>query len=588
MPIEPNPHHGTTPAEGRATAGRKDTAEGKAQAEGKSQADGEDPAEWLAGAARSRPDRLFLREPGGRELTYAALHEQTRRFAAAFRARGVAHGDRVAVQVDKSVDAVLLYLACLQRGAVFVPINTANTAREVDYFLRDSEPRLAVIRPADRPLLEPLAAAAKVRHLETLGVRGDGSLAELVRSSAAAACPPRQGGSQSLAAIVYTSGTTGRSKGAMLTRANLAANAAVLADAWRFTENDVLLHTLPLFHVHGLMVAINTVLASRSSLVLLPRFDAAAVLEHLPSATVYMGVPTHYTRLLKEPALERAATGMRLFISGSAPLLAETHAEFARRTGHLILERYGMTETLMNSSNPYEGPRVPGSVGPPLPGVAIRVSRPAGGPAAGGPAAGGPAAGDPAAAAAGAVGEAAAAAGADAGTAGTGGAEAAIGNLEVKGPNVFAGYWNDAEKTRAEFTADGWFKTGDVGHIDAAGYVHIVGRAKDLVITGGYNVYPKEVELELDALTGVLESAVFGVPHPDFGEAVTAAVVRSPAAALSEAAIIAAVKPRLAGYKIPKRIIFIDELPRNAMGKVQKNALRATYAALYRGAQPSN
>jgi malonyl-CoA/methylmalonyl-CoA synthetase len=408
-------------------------------------------------------------------------------------------------------------------------------------------------------LLEPLAAAAQIRHLETLGVHGDGSLAELVRSSAAAACPPRQGGPHSLAAIVYTSGTTGRSKGAMLTRGNLAANAAVLADAWRFTENDVLLHTLPLFHVHGLFVAINTVLASRSSLVLLPKFDAAAVLLHLPLATVYMGVPTHYTRLLQEPALDRAATvGMRLFISGSAPLLAETHAEFARRTGHLILERYGMTETLMNSSNPYEGPRVPGSVGPPLPGVAIRVSRPAASPAAA--------------------------------AAATGGEDAeatAIGDLEVKGPNVFAGYWKDAEKTRAEFTTDGWFKTGDVGRIDALGYVHIVGRAKDLVITGGYNVYPKEVESELDALTGVLESAVFGVPHPDFGEGVTAAVVRSPAAQWSEAAIIAAVKPRLSSYKIPKRIVFLDELPRNAMGKVQKSVLRATYAALYRGVQTS-
>jgi malonyl-CoA/methylmalonyl-CoA synthetase len=462
----------------------------------------------------------------------------------------------------------------------------------VDYFLRDCGPRLAVVRPADRPLLEPLAAAAQIRHLETLGVHGDGSLAELVRSSAAAACPPRQGGPHSLAAIVYTSGTTGRSKGAMLTRGNLAANAAVLADAWRFTENDVLLHTLPLFHVHGLFVAINTVLASRSSLVLLPKFDAAAVLLHLPLVTVYMGVPTHYTRLLQEPALDRAVTiGMRLFISGSAPLQAETHAEFARRTGHLILERYGMTETLMNSSNPYEGPRVPGSVGPPLPGVAIRVSRPAASPAAAAAATGGEDAEATAAADGAALGAAAAAAVAphDAEAAGDSDRrETAIGNLEVKGPNVFAGYWNDAEKTRAEFTTDGWFKTGDVGRIDALGYVHIVGRAKDLVITGGYNVYPKEVESELDALTGVLESAVFGVPHPDFGEGVTAAVVRSPGGQLSEAAIIEAVKPRLSSYKIPKRIVFLDELPRNTMGKVQKSALRAAYAALYRGVQTSH
>jgi malonyl-CoA/methylmalonyl-CoA synthetase len=333
----------------------------------------------------------------------------------------------------------------------------------------------------------------------------------------------------------------------MLTRGNLASNAATLADVWRFTENDVLLHTLPLFHVHGLFAAINTVLASASSLVLMPKFDAATALAHLPEVTVYMGVPTHYTRLLQEPGLNRGVTAnMRLFVSGSAPLRAEIHQEFLRRTGHTILERYGMTETLMNTSNPYDGARVPGSVGPALPGVAIRVSRTA-----------------------------------------TGAAESAadaVGTLEVKGPNVFAGYWGDAEKTRGEFTADGWFKTGDLGRIDRDGYVHIVGRAKDLVISGGYNVYPKEVEMELDAVTGVFESAVFGVPHPDFGEGVTAAVVGEPGAVLSEAGIIGAVKARLAGYKIPKRIVFVEELPRNAMGKVQKNALRATYVSLYRAA----
>jgi malonyl-CoA/methylmalonyl-CoA synthetase len=444
----------------------------------------------------------------------------------------------VAVQVDKSVDAVLLYLACLDLGAVFVPINVANTENEVDYFLRDSTPRVAVVMPSSRALLEPLAMKAQIGHLETLGASGEGSLPELVGRCGGEAGPVRQYGANSLAAIVYTSGTTGRSKGAMLTRGNLACNAEALAAAWRFTENDVLLHTLPLFHVHGLFAAINTVLASRSSLLLLPRFDAASVLRHLPAVTVYMGVPTHYTRLLQDPGLDRAAAaGMRLFISGSAPLLAETHRDFAERTGHRIIERYGMTETLMNSSNPYDGARVPGSVGPALPGVSIRVSNAADG----------------------------------------------IGGLEVKGPNVFSGYWGDAEKTRAEFTSDGWFKTGDVGRIEKDGYVYIMGRAKDLVISGGYNVYPKEVETELDALTGVLESAVFGVPHPDFGEGVTAAVVRESGVALSEADIISAVKARLAGYKIPKRILFVDDLPRNAMGKVQKNALRSAYAALYLG-----
>ncbi len=497
-----------------------------------------DPADWIDDGVRRGPHRPFLRTTEGRELTYAGLADQIARFASALAARGVQQGDRVAAQVDKSVDAILLYLACLDLGAVFVPINVANTENEVDYFLRDSGPRLAVIKPSRRALLEPVAMKAQIGHVETLGADGEGSLPELVGRCAAGARTARQRGGDSLAAIVYTSGTTGRAKGAMLTRGNLACNAEVLAEMWRFTENDVLLHTLPLFHVHGLFVAINTVLAARSSLLLLPKFDAASVLAHLPAATVYMGVPTHYTRLLQEPAFDlAAAAGMRLFISGSAPLLAETHRDFSERTGHRIIERYGMTETLMNSSNPYDGPRVPGSVGPALPGVSIRVSDAADG----------------------------------------------IGGLEIKGPNVFAGYWGDPDKTRGEFTRDGWFKTGDVGRIEDDGYVYIMGRAKDLVISGGYNVYPKEVEVELDALTGVLESAVFGVPHPDFGEGVTAAVVREPGAGVSEAGIIRAVKTRLAGYKIPKRVLFLDELPRNAMGKVQKNALRSAYAALYLG-----
>jgi len=503
----------------------------------------EDPANWIDNAALNQPQRSFLRTPQGRELSYLALRDQTIRFASVLTARGVVPGDRVAVQVDKSVDAVLLYVACLSMGAVFVPINAANTANEVDYFLRDSRPRLAVVRPADRTLLEPLADRAHVQHLETLGTDGDGTLPELVRRCAPTSQSPRMGGANSLAAIVYTSGTTGRSKGAMLTRGNLASNAATLADIWRFTENDVLLHTLPLFHVHGLFVAINTVLASASSLVLMSKFDAAMVLARLPEVTVYMGVPTHYTRLLREPGLNHDVTSrVRLFVSGSAPLLTETHHEFKRRTGHMILERYGMTETLMNTSNPYDGARVPGSVGLALPGVAIRVS-------------------------------------------GSSGADASsadgIGTLEIKGPNVFAGYWGDADKTRGAFTGDGAFKTGDLGRIDREGYVYIVGRANDLVISGGYNVYPKEVETELDAVAGVLESAVFGVPHPDFGEGVTAAVVVEPGAVLSEAGIIGAVKAQLAGYKIPKRIVFVDELPRNAMGKVQKAALRTTYASLY-------
>jgi malonyl-CoA/methylmalonyl-CoA synthetase len=502
-----------------------------------------DPDEWIETAARNHPRRAFLKTAAGREISYGALREQSARFASALQQRGVRAGDRVAAQVEKSPEAVLLYVACLKLGAVFVPINTANTPHELDYFLRDSQPHIAIVRPRDLPTLAPLARRAGVVHVETLGVEGDGSLPSLVAESRVEPGAAAHAGANSPAAIVYTSGTTGRSKGAVLTRANLATNAAALVEAWRFTGSDVLLHTLPLFHVHGLFAAINTVLASASSLLLLPKFDAASVMRHLREVSVYMGVPTHYTRLLQQEALNLDSTArVRLFISGSAPLLIETHQEFFRRTGHTILERYGMTETLMNTSNPYEGPRVPGSVGPPLPGIAIRAVYPDSGTPAGD----------------------------------------AIGLLEVKGPNVFAGYWRDEEKTRGEFTADGWFKTGDLGRIDEAGYVHIVGRAKDLVISGGYNVYPREVEAELDMLLGVLESAVFGVPHPDFGEGVTAAVVLRLGAVLTEAEIIGASRTRLASYKVPKRVILLDELPRNALGKVQKNALRAAYAELYR------
>jgi malonyl-CoA/methylmalonyl-CoA synthetase len=441
------------------------------------------------------------------------------------------------------VEAVLLYVACLRMGAAFVPINTANTPDEVDYFLRDSQAKIAVVRPQDRELLEPPATRAGVRHVETLGTEGEGSLLALAGESDESPDRPRGLGANALAAIVYTSGTTGRSKGAMLTRANLASNAAALVEAWRFTSRDVLLHVLPLFHVHGLFAAINTVLASGSSLMLLAKFDAAEALKHFAHATVFMGVPTHYTRLLQQAGLNPEATArMRLFVSGSAPLLMETHREFLRRTGHAILERYGMTETLMNTSNPYAGVRKPGSVGKPLPGISVRV--------------------------AGATDVAAT-------------PDDIIGTLEVTGPNVFAGYWRDQEKTRGEFTADGWFKTGDLGRIDREGYVHIVGRAKDLVISGGYNVYPKEVEMELDALSGVLESAVFGVPHPDLGEGVTAVIVPRVCAVVSEQDIINSLQSRLARYKVPKRVLLIGELPRNSMGKVQKNVLRAAYASLY-------
>ena len=503
-----------------------------------------DPAGWVERTAGNE-NCVFLKTPQGRQVSYAALHEQSGRLAAALIRRGVRPGDRIAVQVDKSVEAVLLYVACLRLGAVFVPINVANTPNEVEYFLCDSAPRVAVIRPQDMSVLETPARQAGIEHIETLGAEGEGSLLELTADCAANFAPSQLSG-PSLAAIVYTSGTTGRSKGAMLTRANLASNAEVLAEAWRFTSADVLLHTLPLFHIHGLFAAINTVMASGAGLLLLSKFDAAQTLQHLRDATVYMGVPTHYTRLLQHSGLNQDSTAtIRLFVSGSAPLQPETHRVFLERTTHVILERYGMTETLMNTSNPYEGLRLPGSVGPPLKGTSIRVSNSESGAVEPEP--------------------------------------EVIGTLQVKGPNVFAGYWRDEEKTRGEFTADGWFKTGDVGRIDRNGYVHIVGRAKDLVISGGYNVYPKEVETELDALAGVLESAVIGVPHPDLGEGVTAAVVAKPDVVLSEEAIIDALKLRLARYKVPKRILLIDELPRNTMGKVQKNALRKSFAALYAG-----
>jgi malonyl-CoA/methylmalonyl-CoA synthetase len=393
-------------------------------------------------------------------------------------------------------------------------------------------------------MLAPIAAAAGVTHLETLGPEGDGSLAELVRQCEGGAARPPPLPAGALAAIIYTSGTTGRSKGAMLTRGNLASNGSALAAAWQFSAGDVLLHALPLFHVHGLFAAISTVLASGASLLLLGGFDAAQTLEHLPAATVLMGVPTFYTRLLQMPGLDRRSTAhIRLFVSGSAPLPAEVLREFERRTGHVILERYGMTETLMNTSNPYDGARLPGFVGLPLRGVEVRLY--------------------------------------DADSGAPVGQSGAVGAIEIRGPNVCAGYWRDPARTQSEFRADGWFRSGDLGRFNRDGYLQIVGRARDLVITGGYNVYPKEVEGEIDALPGVLESAVIGVSHPDFGEGVTAVVVARSGATLNEEDIVKGLRPRLARYKIPKRVLVVADLPRNAMGKVQKNLLRERYASLY-------
>lgn len=495
---------------------------------------------WLARAVRIFPLHPFLTTPNGRTLSYEDFDRLSTRFGHALAQCGVRVGDRVTAQVDKSPEAIALYVACLKTGAAFVPLNTAYTLTELQYFIDDSQPRIAVVRP--QTLAQACALLPAIRF-ETLDEAGGGSLAELASQCGETPLSGDVITSESLAALLYTSGTTGRSKGAMLTRGNLASNAATLASAWRFTASDVLLHALPIFHVHGLFVAVNTVLASGSSMIFLPGFDAAAILRELPRSTVMMGVPTFYTRLLQQSGLDAdVARNMRLFVSGSAPLLPETHRQFRERTGHAILERYGMSETLMNTSNPYDGERVPGSVGPALPGVEVRIADPDTGAAAG---------------------------------------PGIIGMIEVRGPNVFSGYWRMPQKTAAEFTSDGFFITGDLGRIDERGYVHIVGRNKDLVITGGYNVYPVEVETEIDALPGVVESAVIGLPHADFGEAVTAVVVRQPSAAIDEAGIRQALAPRLAGFKLPKRVIFVDELPRNTMGKVQKSVLRESHRTLY-------
>ncbi|MGZ8364383.1 MAG: malonate--CoA ligase [Caulobacteraceae bacterium] len=477
---------------------------------------------------------LFLRSTA-RDFNYQDLSAESGQLSNALITLGVRPGDRVLAQVEKSARALFLYLTCLRAGAVFLPLNPAYTKAEVAYFIGDAEPALCVCDPANRAALEEIAGSARI---ETLDANGEGSLADL------AAVQPtefdtlaREPGD--LAAIVYTSGTTGRSKGAMITHGNLASNARTLAQAWAFTADDVLIHALPIYHVHGLFVAVNTVLTAGASMIFLPRFDPAEVIGLMKRATVLMGVPTFYTRLLSSPGLTREATAnMRLFVSGSAPLLAETHRAFAERTGHAILERYGMTETGMNTSNPYDGKRIAGTVGPPLPGVQVRITDP------------------------------------DTGAALAGGE---IGMIEVKGPNVFAGYWRMPEKTAAEFRPGGWFITGDLGVIDARGYVSIVGRGTDLVITGGLNVYPKEVEAEIDAIPGVIESAVIGLPHPDFGEAVTAVVAVAPGAALTEHDVLAALDGRLAKFKQPKRVILVVDLPRNAMGTVQKALLRERY-----------
>ena len=490
----------------------------------------------ILSVAHRAGDKPFLIEGEDVRLAFADLEPQTARLAARLVALGGRPGARIVVQVEKSVEAVLLYLAALRAGMVFVPLNTAYTPAELEYFIGDAEPAVVVCRPADEAAVRPIARAASV---VTLAADGAGTLLADMPQEGVPVAPM---GAQDLAAILYTSGTTGRSKGAMLTHANLLSNALTLKDLWQWRDDDVLIHMLPIYHVHGLFVGLHGALLAGASVLFHQGFDPAAVIGDFARATVLMGVPTHYTRLMDAPNLSPdACARMRLFISGSAPLLAEAHLRFESLTGARILERYGMTECGMITSNPYDGERIAGTVGYPLPGVDVRVRKDDGNLAR---------AGEP-------------------------------GALEVRGPNVFAGYWRNPEKTAQEFRADGFFITGDVATQDSDGRITLVGRAKDLIIAGGLNIYPKEIEEAIDALPGVAESAVIGVPHADLGEAVVAVVARQRGAALDKDAVMSGIAPQLARFKHPREVIIVDELPRNAMGKVQKAALRAEHGALF-------
>jgi len=496
----------------------------------------------IASRIRERRSATCLETPGGTRYTFADLDAEAARYARLFASLGLRPGDRVAVQTEKSPAALFAYLGCLRAGLVYLPLNTAYRDLEIAYFLENAEPGLVVCAPERLGAVQSLAAKQGVAHVLTLDAEGRGSLYDQARAHAddfaTAVVAP-----DDIAVILYTSGTTGRPKGAMITHANLAANGLSLHRAWGWQPGDVLLHALPIFHIHGLFVACHCALLNASKILFLPKFDVAAVMRALPRVTVFMGVPTYYTRLLAEPEFGAdVCRNMRLFTCGSAPLLPQTFQEFRERTGHTILERYGMTETGMNTSNPLDGPRLPGTVGPPLPGVAVRIVDEQGNDIGNGE----------------------------------------VGQLLVKGENVFKGYWRLPEKTAEEFTADGFFRTGDLARRDDNGYVSIVGRAKDLIISGGLNIYPKEIESYLDKLEGVAESAVIGVPHPDFGEAVVAVVVRAPDdTTLDEAGIISALKGRIAGFKVPKRVFIVTDLPRNTMGKVQKNLLREQHGSLF-------
>ncbi len=479
-----------------------------------------------------------------RSYSWRELDEHTARIANLLTSLSLPAGSRVAVQTEKSVEALMLYLGVLRAGYVYLPLNTAYQASEIEYFIGNAEPAVVVCSPKSLAWIQPIADAAKVTCVFTLDETGGGTLMQAATTQTTAHAIATKS-ADDLAAILYTSGTTGRSKGAMLSHDNLLSNALTLKDYWGWVAADVLIHALPIFHVHGLFVASHCALLSGAKMIWFSKFDPNAVIARLPEATVFMGVPTLYVRLLGDARLNRdICKNMRLFVAGSAPLLIETFNEWRDRTGHTILERYGMSETAMLTSNPYDarhGERRGGTVGFPLPGVQVRVSDDQGAECP--------------------IGE--------------------IGGIEVKGPNVFNGYWRMPEKTKEEFTADGWFKTGDVGKIDNRGYVVIVGRSKDLIISGGYNVYPAEIEGYINDMSGVAESAVVGVPHPDFGEAGVAVVVGKPGATLDADAMVASLKGKIANFKVPKRVFVVDDLPRNAMGKVQKNLLRQQHAKLF-------
>ncbi|CAN5707183.1 malonyl-CoA synthase [soil metagenome] len=498
----------------------------------------------LRAAFPEQLDATAIETDSGLHYSWRDLDRATAMIANLLVSLKLPKGARIAVQVEKSVEAAMLYLATLRAGYVFLPLNTAYQSAEIDYFIGNAEPSVVVCSSKNLEWVNRIAKQAGTKHVFTLDDNRTGTLlAQAARQSDRH--KTAQKSADDLAAILYTSGTTGRSKGAMLTHGNMLSNAVMLKDYWGWKEGDVLIHALPIFHVHGLFVALHGALINGSKMIWLGKFDPALVVRKLPEATVFMGVPTLYVRLLQEPGLTRqACANMRLFIAGSAPLLIETFNEWQERTGHTILERYGMSETIMLTSNPCEevqGERRGGTVGFPLPGVSLRVLSDAGEPCT----------------------------------------TDEIGGIQVRGPNVFSAYWRMPEKTKEEFTDDGYFKTGDVGKIDGLGYVTIVGRSKDLIISGGYNVYPAEIEGYINEMPGVAESALVGVPHADFGEVGVAIVIAKAGVTLDGDQLIAALKAQLANFKIPKKCFVVAELPRNTMGKVQKNVLREQHKALF-------